>query len=611
MKVVQLRIKNFRGVSAATLAFSGHTLLLGDNNVGKSTVCEALDLALGLDRLKLVQIGEFDFYNARYLDKSKDPPEAIPFEIEVTITGLSAELSARCVNRTENWHSTERRLLSEGELAKVDADEVEECLRIKTIGYYDAEEDEFKSRSVFCSGPLKPDGGEADVPRVVRQLFGFVYLRALRTGSRALSLERGSLLDLILQRTATQTGIWEAAIERLRDLTPPIDEGAANLAPILENIEHRLRHYLSLAGSGRTTQLFVSQLTRDHLRKTIAFFMKAEAGQEAVPFQEMGTGTLNVLVLALLSFIAEIKKDSVVFAMEEPEIALPPHTQRRIAAYLLNSSDQCFVTSHSPYIIECFEPEHIRILRKPAAGTLEGRSLRLGKTMKVKTFRRHARRAIAEAMLSRAVVVAEGISDKEILLETARKMEHAQPKKCYPLDVSGVSIMSVDGEGSLAEFGDFFTDIGVKAYAFFDAKKGSDPASLKKHFVVAYQTKHVGAETLVTEECPVERLWAFLEEIREAGHKPGMVPATKPADAKVRELAKSILTNEKGAGHAGRIIQLCEFAELPKTAVEFLTPIYQEFPPPQAVPAYIPSQPKKEKATEAKGAAAESVKKKS
>ena len=36
------------------------------------------------------------------------------------------------------------------------------------------------------------------------------------------------------------------------------------------------------------------------------------------------------MVLALLSFIAELKPDTVIFAMEEPEIALPPHTQKRI-----------------------------------------------------------------------------------------------------------------------------------------------------------------------------------------------------------------------------------------------------------------------------------------
>jgi putative ATP-dependent endonuclease of the OLD family len=41
-----------------------------------------------------------------------------------------------------------------------------------------------------------------------------------------------------------------------------------------------------------------------------------------------------LLVFALLTLIADRKgNESVIFAMEEPEIALPPHTQRRVARF--------------------------------------------------------------------------------------------------------------------------------------------------------------------------------------------------------------------------------------------------------------------------------------
>lgn len=46
MKVVKLSITNFRGIKSAELLFDGHTLFVGSNNAGKSTICEALDLAL-------------------------------------------------------------------------------------------------------------------------------------------------------------------------------------------------------------------------------------------------------------------------------------------------------------------------------------------------------------------------------------------------------------------------------------------------------------------------------------------------------------------------------------------------------------------------------------
>jgi putative ATP-dependent endonuclease of the OLD family len=51
VKVVQIKIANFRGIESADLRFDGHALLVGSNNVGKSTICEALDLVLGPDRL--------------------------------------------------------------------------------------------------------------------------------------------------------------------------------------------------------------------------------------------------------------------------------------------------------------------------------------------------------------------------------------------------------------------------------------------------------------------------------------------------------------------------------------------------------------------------------
>lgn len=594
MKITRLQITNFRGVAAATLHFAGHTLLVGTNNVGKSTVCEALELVLGLDRLKrFPPVEEFDFYNVRYLDGTQNPPVPVPIEIEVVLTELSEEIANKCAGRTEFWHGGERRLLGEGEADKVDLSGVVECLRVKAVARYNPEEDEFEAKSYFSGGQADADLKKNEVPRSIRQLFGFIYLRALRTGSRALSLERGSLLDLILQRQKIRTGIWENTIKQLRELNPPIDEGAADLAPVLENIEKRLAQYVPLAGDGRATQLHVSQLTREHLRKTISFFLKTTAGQQPVPFQEAGTGTVNALLLALLSFIAEIKKDNVIFAMEEPEIALPPHTQRRIANYLLESTTQCFVTSHSPYVLERFEPEQIQILRKDAVGTLTGTTPVTGTTLKGKTYRRHARRGLAEAMLGRGVIVAEGITEKDLIQAAAEKMEGAWPDKYYPLDLAGVSVLSVDGEGSLAEFGGFFTVLQIKAFAFYDAKprKADEKAKLLASFFYNGETKYLGAEAMLVAEVPVSRLWALLEEIRASGEKPGLIPAAMPAPEKVKEIANSVLKQDKGSGYGARLLELSQPEELPATVVDFMKKVYAEFQRPEPVPPIEPAGP--------------------
>jgi putative ATP-dependent endonuclease of OLD family len=71
MQVAHIHIQNFRGVKEASLFFSQHAVLLGDNNTGKTTVLEALDLTLGPDRLnRTPPIDEHDFYRGQYHTKN-------------------------------------------------------------------------------------------------------------------------------------------------------------------------------------------------------------------------------------------------------------------------------------------------------------------------------------------------------------------------------------------------------------------------------------------------------------------------------------------------------------------------------------------------------------
>ena len=46
MKICELHVECFRGIGEATLFFPDHEVLVGDNNVGKSTILEAIDLVL-------------------------------------------------------------------------------------------------------------------------------------------------------------------------------------------------------------------------------------------------------------------------------------------------------------------------------------------------------------------------------------------------------------------------------------------------------------------------------------------------------------------------------------------------------------------------------------
>ena len=111
MKISKLAIKNFRGIKKAELLLPDHVVLIGDNNVGKSTIFESLDLVLGPDRLNRRSIiDEHDFYQGEYQEtEGKDLPEIL---IEATITQLNAEQRIRFKDYIEWWDREQNQLLN-------------------------------------------------------------------------------------------------------------------------------------------------------------------------------------------------------------------------------------------------------------------------------------------------------------------------------------------------------------------------------------------------------------------------------------------------------------------------------------------------------------------
>src|SRR3546814_11905350 len=70
LKACRLNINNFRGIKVATVLLPKHAVLIGDNNTGKTTFLEALDLVLGPDRLnRQPPIDEHDFFQGKYVAK--------------------------------------------------------------------------------------------------------------------------------------------------------------------------------------------------------------------------------------------------------------------------------------------------------------------------------------------------------------------------------------------------------------------------------------------------------------------------------------------------------------------------------------------------------------
>ena len=61
MRICRLELQNFRGIQRGSVVLPQHAVLLGANNVGKSTIVEALALLFGRERM-VRPISDWDFF---------------------------------------------------------------------------------------------------------------------------------------------------------------------------------------------------------------------------------------------------------------------------------------------------------------------------------------------------------------------------------------------------------------------------------------------------------------------------------------------------------------------------------------------------------------------
>src|SRR5258708_5997276 len=83
MYIARLRISGFRGIQEADIRLAEQSVLVGPNGCGKSTLIDAISLALGRTRM-VRSLTEHDFTGS-------DPAAAARVKISVTIAGFASD----------------------------------------------------------------------------------------------------------------------------------------------------------------------------------------------------------------------------------------------------------------------------------------------------------------------------------------------------------------------------------------------------------------------------------------------------------------------------------------------------------------------------------------
>lgn len=586
MRIVRVHIENFRGISLADIHFYGTSVLLGDNNIGKSTIFEAIELAIGADRLSRTQaIDEHDFHGGRYLSEGDQPRKIV---VEVVIAGLDEQHRTKFRANLEFWRLVDRVLLGAGEIAGAAQEGIEPAVRIRFEGVYDAENDEFVSKTWFAV-PRQEDGTPISECRSGdKREFGFLHLRALRTGSRALSMERGSLLDVILKTYEVRTQMWEGLLDRLRDLDV-VGADDAEFGVILTAIRDAMREIVPGEWAD-SPHLRVSELTREDLRRVLKSFLATGVPGYAAPFQHQGSGTINALVLAMLGLIATRRNGRVIFAMEEPELSLPPHVQKRVVDKVRSLASQALFTSHSPYVIEQFPPEQMSVLTRDGAGVLQAANVILPDNLKLKIFRDGFRTRFCEALLARRVIVVEGKTELVAYSAVARRAAELDPATYQRLDALGWVPFDAVGQNAVASFATFFRSLGKTVATIFDQQLPAERATIVASCDAAFEQPYAGFEHLLRAEIAPAMQACFVKWFVAVGEWPQalqpLVPAAGADDDAYSPAFQALFIHKKGDDYLTVFFEQCQVGHFPATMMATIAALKQMVaPPPPRPPA--------------------------
>ncbi len=186
-------------------------------------------------------------------------------------------------------------------------------------------------------------------------------------------------------------------------------------------------------------------------------------------------------------------------------------------------------------------------------------------------------------MLSNGVIVGEGITEVSVLKYVAGRYgnDHSE---ALPLDLSGISIISADGDGELLALGKFFASIDIPVFAFCDKnprRTTQQQADLEAAYDFVTSMPFDSMENLLANVVPLHRQWELLESIRNdeminLDNKYG-VPVARPSDQDLKRHTKKFLRGTKGENGATLLLIKCELEELPKIIIDFLEAVYPQF----------------------------------
>lgn len=410
MKLMRAELQGYRTFAEPTVFEFGDGMnaLVGRNNCGKSNLLSAITLAMEPDD------GAFD----RVRDTPAQMQWSVPrIVLEFYVHGRSSP-EKTLLQYAQDY---EEALGAAPNRTYADAGK----LRLVVEYRSGIRQEYFQAAS---AGARRPKTDDERLEKLLTQFRRTTRYVLVRSGESLESLLNGRFRD-ILQLV-------------LRDhLRPDIAAAEAVRGQYVEGLQRSLLKPLQDRVSGIVTDVFpeiVSTSLVPHvpdLDKTLAEMHIELEDKAKTDLRLKGTGVRGGVLLALLRYLADQSRRSIIFAVEEPEAFLHPGAQEELRDELEKLAERdditLLVTTHSPFTVSRDTKARVIALRKDLDGKTRIRAVTEGST----TFAAAVSDLFRDPGLAdvlteasdlsldgyRAILVVEGETDEQYLRLAARR----------------------------------------------------------------------------------------------------------------------------------------------------------------------------------------------
>ena len=430
MKLVEIQIENFRGIHSLSLSLDGLTVLIGENNTGKSTVLEAIRLVLtrGFGFRRGSQFTEYDFH---LKDADATPQSADPISITLHFSE----------EQENEWPDAIIQQMNE--VIQLDADGMNH-IWLQAEGGYQAGSASFETRWAF----LNTDGAElglknATPHNLISRFTPVFFLSALRDASQEFG-PRGQFWSGFLKSIQLPDDQRQRMEEMLREVNSSVLDANSGLTEVTKKIAIT-GQLVPLDSADPVVLEAIPTRVFDMVGK-IQVHLKSSQGAK-LPLQRHGEGTQSVAVLMLFQAFAAANlaeayapESTPILALEEPEAHLHPSAIRSLGSFLEQMTGQILVSSHSGDLVSRVSIMALRRLYKHNGETKVGRVENDAFTAReLQAIDYSIRLSKGHYLFSRCWLLVEGESDLHLMPLLFELMGHSQDQVSFSvLEISQV-----------------------------------------------------------------------------------------------------------------------------------------------------------------------------